>query len=36
VKVLKKEGWKIITIWEWRLKPGKVEMTLFSLLKKIK
>jgi len=30
VKALKKESWKIITIWEYELKPAKVEKTLFS------
>jgi len=34
-KALKKEGWKIITIWECGLKPAKVEQTLKSVLKKI-
>lgn len=32
---LKKDGWKIITIWECELKPAKVEKTLLSILKKI-
>jgi DNA mismatch endonuclease (patch repair protein) len=35
VKALRKEGWKIITVWECKLKPAKVEKTLTSLLKKI-
>ncbi|WP_276502397.1 hypothetical protein [Terrimonas pollutisoli] len=35
IKALKKEGWKIIMIWECRLKPLKIEKTLVSLLKKI-
>jgi DNA mismatch endonuclease (patch repair protein) len=35
VKILKKDGWKIITIWECKLKTAKVEKTLISLLKKI-
>lgn len=34
VKALKKEGWKVITIWECRLKPGKRERTLQQLLSK--
>jgi DNA mismatch endonuclease (patch repair protein) len=34
VKALKKDGWKIITVWECQLKPAKVEKTLASLLKK--
>lgn len=33
-KVLKKDGWKIITIWECGLKPYKLEKTLSSLLHK--
>jgi four helix bundle protein len=32
---LKKEGWKIITLWECNLKPANAEKTLFSLLKKL-
>lgn len=35
IKALKKEGWKIINVWECDLKPAKVEKTLNSLLKKI-
>ena len=35
VKALKKDGWKIITIWECNLKPAKVEKTLNTLLSKI-
>ena len=34
-QALKKEGWKIITIWECNLKPAKVERTFNALLKKI-
>jgi DNA mismatch endonuclease (patch repair protein) len=34
-KALRKEGWKMITIWECRLKPAKVERTLTTLLKKL-
>ena len=34
VKALKKDGWKIITIWECNLKPVKVEKTLNALLNK--
>ena len=34
-KALKKEGWKIITIWECNLKPAKVAKTLNALLKKL-
>ncbi len=36
VKGLKKEGWKIITLWECDLKTAKVEKTLHSLLKKLR
>lgn len=32
---LKKEGWRIITLWECELKPDKREVTLQKLLKKI-
>ena len=35
VKALKKDGWKIIKVWECDLKPVKIEKTLISLLKKI-
>lgn len=35
VKALKKDGWKVIIIWECELKPAKVEKTLKSLLKKL-
>jgi DNA mismatch endonuclease (patch repair protein) len=35
VKALKKDGWIVITIWECRLKPAKLEQTLSSLLKKL-
>lgn len=35
IKALKKDGWKIINIWECKLKPAKVEKTLCELLKKI-
>ena len=35
VKALKKEGWKVITVWECKLKPAKFEKTLASLKKKI-
>lgn len=36
VKALRKEGWKVITVWECGLKPAKTETTLFKLLPKIK
>ena len=35
VKALRKDGWKVITVWECKLKPGKVEKTLTALLKKL-
>jgi len=35
VTTLKKDSWKIITIWECQLKPAKVNKTLNSLLKKL-
>lgn len=35
VKALKKDGWKIITLWECSLKPRKIDKTLSLLLKKI-
>ena len=34
-KALRKDGWKIITIWECDLKTTKVEKTLNALLKKL-
>ena len=36
VKALKKEGWKIILIWECGLKPKKAEKTLQKLLERFK
>jgi DNA mismatch endonuclease (patch repair protein) len=35
LKALKKDGWKVITIWDCGLKPAKVERTLVALLKKL-
>ena len=35
-KALKKEGWKIITLWECDLKPTTIDKTLQSLIKKLK
>ena len=35
IKALRKDDWKIITIWECKLKSGKVEKTLNTLLKKL-
>lgn len=34
-KALKKQGWRIINLWECNLKPAKVEKALSSLLKKL-
>ena len=34
-KALRKEGWKVIIIWECKLKPSKVERTLSLLPEKI-
>ncbi|MEJ8817402.1 very short patch repair endonuclease [Lacibacter sp. H407] len=35
MKLLKEDGWKIITIWECKLKPAKLEQTLAALVKKL-
>ena len=35
VKALKKEGWKIITLWECQLKPSAIDNALSSLLKRL-
>ncbi len=35
IKALKKDGWKVITVWECKIKPTKVEKTLTSILKKL-
>jgi DNA mismatch endonuclease, patch repair protein len=35
MRALRKEGWKIIAVWECKLKPGKIEKTLRSLVDKI-
>jgi DNA mismatch endonuclease (patch repair protein) len=35
IKALKKDGWKMITIWECNLKSAKVDKTLNALLKKL-
>ena len=35
VKALRKDGWKVIIIWECKLKPAKVERTLSLLPEKI-
>ena len=34
-KVLKKDGWKVITVWECALKPGKQKKILSSVLQKL-
>ncbi len=36
VDSLKKQGWKIITLWECDLKPLKISKTLSSLIKKLR
>ena len=35
IKTLKKDGWKVITVWECELKAAKVERTLAKTLNKI-
>lgn len=35
VKALKKEGWKVITVWECSLKPAKAEKVLIVIAKSI-
>ena len=35
IKALKKEGWKIITVWECDLKPVRAEKKLISLLRRL-
>ena len=35
IKALKKEGWKIIHLWECNLKPRRILKTLSFLLKKL-
>lgn len=35
VKALKKDGWKVIMVWECDLKAAKVDKTLNALLKKL-
>ncbi|MFZ1530221.1 MAG: DNA mismatch endonuclease Vsr [Ferruginibacter sp.] len=34
-KALKRQGWKIISIWECKLKPAKQQQSLAALLKKL-
>ena len=36
MKALKKEGWKVLTVWECKLKKEKLEHTLQQLVSKIK
>ena len=36
VKALKKEGWKVITVWECALKHVKQEKTLNRILEKLR
>ena len=33
IKALKKDGWKVIMVWECKLKPAKADKTLMMLLK---
>ncbi len=35
VKALKKDGWRVITVWECKLKPVKIEKTFAFLLERI-
>ncbi|MBS1655772.1 MAG: DNA mismatch endonuclease Vsr [Bacteroidetes bacterium] len=35
VKALRKDGWRVITVWECRLKKNKITATLGRLLKKL-
>jgi DNA mismatch endonuclease, patch repair protein len=35
MKLLRKEGWKIITVWECKLKAAKLDYTLATLLSKL-
>jgi DNA mismatch endonuclease, patch repair protein len=32
VKALRKDGWKVITVWECKLKPAKIEKALTNIL----
>jgi len=36
ITTLKKDGWKLITLWECKLKPAFADKTLAALLKKLK
>jgi DNA mismatch endonuclease, patch repair protein len=35
VKALKKDGWKVMVVWECALKPAKLEKTLAALITKL-
>ena len=35
IKALKKDGWKVIEVWECKLKPAKLEHTIAGILKKL-
>jgi DNA mismatch endonuclease, patch repair protein len=35
IKALRKEGWKVVVVWECGLKAAKMEASLLSLLKKM-
>ena len=35
VKALKKDGWKVIEVWECQLKPAKIEKTFNTLVLKL-
>lgn len=35
IRALKKDGWKVITVWECKLKPARLKNTFSSLLKKL-
>ena len=35
IKALKKEGWKVIIVWECKLKPDTIEKTLSGILQKL-
>jgi len=36
IKALKKEGWRVVTLWECQLKPSTITAALDSLLRKLK
>jgi DNA mismatch endonuclease, patch repair protein len=35
VKALRKDGWRVITVWECRLKPAKAERTFLKILSRL-